>query len=183
MGYTFPACETSHGDKHFFILNTINVFQNVTVNGIIVFIYNDKMSMNLPYDFSNLFKYRQDLSDEGSIVMYKVSSRSCYEFMINKWNEIMSRLNKNHAPVVDYIQISGSSDVIKKINCLRFKGRITPEKIFKVIEKKMNGCYGYEIEPSALQMNKVWCYRSGILVDNKSYGFTVIIYNTKSSSI
>lgn len=179
MRYTFPTCETSHRNKHFFILNTINVFQNVTVNGIIVFIYKDKMSVNLPYDFSNLFKYRQDLSDEGSIVMYKVSSRSCYEFMLNKWNEIMSRLNKNRAPVVDYIQISGSSDVIKKINCLRFKGRITPEKIFKVIEKKMNGCYGYEIEPSALQMNKVWCYRSGILVDNKSHGFTVIIYNTK----
>lgn len=137
------------------------------------------MSSSIKHDFSNLFKYRHDLCDGGAIVLFRVSSRSCLEFLLHRWNDVMLHISSSrHGRTVQYIQLMGSNDVIQSLNCFRYKGRLTPEKIFQTIEKKLGRGFTYDIEQSALHMPKKWCSQRGILVDSKVFGYTVVI--TKS---
>lgn len=131
------------------------------------------MSNSIAHDYFSLFKYRPDLSDDHSIVLYRVHSRSCSELVIDRIMSAMKSMNGRTR--VDYVQITGDAKAVQLVKCLEYKGRISPENILQIIRRKIGHQQCYEIEASALHMPKRWCERKGVLLEQKAYGYTIIV--------
>ena len=126
----------------------------------------------LHHDFYSKFKFRQDVSSSKQIVLFRVSSSNCLNevsrFIISSFNSIFQK-----KPKISFLRIIGHENVLNKLQNLSHKGRLTPENIFNQIEKKKIN--NYSIRDSYIILNKKWCYRRGILVENKVFGCDIFI--------
>ena len=128
-------------------------------------------------DHVTTFKHRADMSDSKVITLFRVNSRgsglfSSLVFRATRWFQVSFRSGYIHYLMVD---IDGDGDGGKGISSLaselRYMGRVTPEVLCLILERKG---FAYSAQEHALPL-KEWCFDKGLLVEKRLTGIKLTL--------
>ena len=124
-------------------------------------------------NYSTLFKYRKDLSNEHRIVLYRVYSRG---FLNRYVSMITSHIEQMFTTYIYFVQVTAKDpSVIGEIeHDLKFMGRVSPEELCNYLSKHK---YKFDIEPHTMEESE-WCYSKGVVRDVTKHGCKICIAKT-----